>query len=431
MNILITGATGFIGAKITTDLINQGHQVTCCVRNVRLASRIFPKASVIPCDFSKDNRQDVWLPRLKDIDVVINCAGILQNPNPKLIWQVHYHTPKALFDACTKAGVKKVIQLSALGVDSANPDFAKSKLAADEYLLTLPIKHFVIRPSLVYGPGSYGGTSLFRGLAGLPMTLLPGKGQQAFQPIHIEDLSKAILFLISTDSLPSQILNAVSEEHVGLRQILPTLRAWLGFKTAKMIHVPLGLIATLAKCGDWLPRSSINTTSFAMLTQQNVTSAAETKKFAQTIGFKPQDFVLGVYSQPSSIQDRWHARLYFLKPLLQLSIAFIWLFSALCSVFFFPKTHSYQLLAEIGVPSVWQPIFLYGASGLDALMGLAVLFRFKVQLMGCLQILLILLYTLIITWKLPGLWLQPFAPIAKNIPLVVAILVYMALETER
>ena len=163
MKILVTGASGFIASQIVTDLLTAGHQVTCAARNIDYTKNLFPNANVIACDFTLDNKPKTWLPRLKDIDVVINCVGILYHPNKKVIWDIHYETPKAIFDACVIAGVKKIIQISALGIDKTDVEYAKSKKAADDYLLNLPITSVILRPSLVYGRGSYGGTSLFRG----------------------------------------------------------------------------------------------------------------------------------------------------------------------------------------------------------------------------------------------------------------------------
>jgi nucleoside-diphosphate-sugar epimerase len=432
MNIFVTGASGFIATQIVTDLIAAGHSITCCVRNTSYTRNLFPTATIIPCDFINDNSSELWVERLKNIDIVINSVGILYHPSNKIVWAIHYDTPRALFDACVCVGIKKIIQISALGIETSDVAYATSKKAADDYLLTLPVQSIILRPSLVYGRGSYGGSSLFRGLAALPwITLVPGKGTQEFQPIHLDDLSKAIIELIKLPFNQSVVFSAVSAKRISLNNILTSIRTWLGFSKSRLTFVPLGLIRLGSFIGDLIPYSSLNTNSYKLLMQNNSSSHEETKKFQDAIGFIPREFKEGIYSQPSSVQDRWHARLYFLKPLLKFSIAFIWLFTAACSLFFYPKATSYDLLAHIGVNAFWQPILFYGASIIDAGIGIALLGSFYLKQINPLQIMIILVYSAILTWKLPNLWFEPFAPLAKNIPLLAAILVSMALESDR
>lgn len=432
MKILVTGATGFIASHIVTELLTSGHQVHCCVRNTRIIKNIFPSAKNYSCDFIKDTAIDTWLPRLEGIDVVINCVGILYHPNKRIIWAIHYDTPRALFDAAVKKGVKKIIQISALGVDKSTVAYAKSKKAAEDYLMQLPIEAIILRPSLVYGRGSYGGTSLFRGLASLPKIIpIPGTGEQTFQPIHVQDLAKAVSTLINIDQQKSLILSAVGSQKVNLKDILTTLRAWLGFTKARLIAIPLALIRLGSRVGDIIPYSAMNSSSYQMLMQNNISSEFEAQHFHEVIGFKPQDFIRGIYHYPSSVQDRWHARLYFLKPILQISIAFIWIWSAICSVLPYSHSAAITLLAEIGIKNIWQPIALYGASAIDFLLGIATLLGYQFKKVGTLQIIIIFIYSLIITWKLPYFWLTPFAPIAKNIPLIVATLTLLAMESDR
>jgi nucleoside-diphosphate-sugar epimerase len=432
MNILVAGATGFIASQIVTDLMAAGHSVTCCVRDVSYAKKLFPAAHVIYADFDCDISSESWLPRLSNIDVVINCVGILYHPRTSKIWNIHYHTPRALFDACVLAGVSQVIQMSALGIDQSKAEFAKSKLAADDYLQSLPVKNIILRPSLVYGHGSYGGTSLFRGLAGLPFVVpVPGTGGQQFQPVHLQDLSRSILKLIAAPPDHNMILCAVGPECVSFLDIIKQLRSWLGFAKAGFLFIPLRLMNLAAWLGDLLPYTVMNSTSYAMLLQNNYASEDETRQYQQQAGFIPRDFKAGIYSQPSVVQDRWHARLYFLKPTLQMTIAFIWLYTAACSLFFYPHAASYYLLAQTGIPGSWQPILLYGSALLDGIIGLAMVCSYRLRQVCLAQIGLILVYTAIISWKLPYLWLEPFAPVAKNLPLLAAILVLMGMESDR
>lgn len=428
MKVLITGGYGFIGSQIVVDLIQHNHKVICCAKNIEFAKKIFPNIQVIYSDFARDISQEIWIPRLKGIDVVINCVGVL-NASDAMMWRIHNETPRALFNACLASGVRQIIQISALGVESSHALFAKSKKAADDYLQSLPIQSAVIRPSLVYGSGSFGGTSLFRGLSGLPGFIpVPAKEVQ-FQPIHIKDLSQSIINLISQEITKKEIIDAVGPERITLYQILSDMRQWLGFGHAVKVLIPNWIIKTVVKLGDWF-RFTMNSTLYEMSLKNNVTCQEKTLKFQDLLDYKPRNFQEGLHQQPSYVQDRWHARLYFLRPLLRLSLGFIWLYSGIVSLFGYPHSLSYELLTQMGMYS-HQEFILYSASILDICLGILTILGRRISLIGSIQILLISIYTILISVKLPQFWLHPFAPIAKNVPLLVATLIMMAMESKR
>lgn len=432
MRILVTGASGFIATQIITDLIIKGHDILCCARDTSYTQSLFPNATTIACDFLHDTNPDIWINRLHNVDIVINCAGVLYHPKSKVVWAIHYETPKALFQACVTAGIQRIIQISALGIDKSDVVYSASKKAADDYLLQLPIPSIILRPSLVYGRGSYGGSSLFRGLAGLPfVTPVPGKGLQEFQPILLNDLSNAIVHLIDKPISNSLVLHAVSEQRVNLKNILIQLRSWLGFRRSKLFHVPLILIRLGAFLGDCIPYSTLNSVSYKMMAQDSITTPEETRRFAEQIGLTPQNFTEGLHHQPSTVQDHWHAKLYFLKFPLRISIAFVWVWTALSCLFFYPQADALRLLTEAGIPSEWQKWLYYSSIILDGLLGFAMLFNRQIKKVVALQIFTIITYTIIISLTLPFLWLEPFAPIAKNIPLIISTLVYLAMESDR
>lgn len=431
MNILVLGATGFIGSHVTHALINQNYQVTCGVRDTHAAKKWFPKAKVIQCNFLKDKQINTWKKRLEHIDIIINCIGIFYHPNKEIIWDIHYHTPRAIFEAAFVANVKKIIHISALNTELYPVDYAKSKKAAEDNLLNSGVPAIILKPSLVYGTGSSGGMKLFRSLASLPLVLpVPGEGNQKFQPIHIDDLTKAIIQLIINTNKKNIVLPAVSINPVSLLTILKTWRKWLGLAKPFIIHIPLQLIRIINIFNDLIPYSTINNDALTMLAKNNIVSKAEALHFQEVIGFAPKDFVTGLLATSSETQDRWYNIFITFKPILKLSLAFMWIASALTSAWLFPQQMSYQLLTSIGAPSNWQPLLLYGASAINLLIGLALLLNFKPRVNYILQFLIISCYTFIITWKLPQLWLEPFGPIVKNIPILTLILFLFCMERE-
>lgn len=428
MRILITGANGFIAREIIARLVTSSHEIIACVHDKLLEN--IPHTRVFKADFSKAILPEFWLHQLKDVDAVINCVGIFQTTKEKTMWNIHYEAPKALFDACALQGIKKIIQISALGIDKVNAPYATSKLALDHYLQSLDIDSAIIRPSFVYGKGTYGGSSLFRGLAGLPYILpIPSSSKQLLQPIHMDDLTLIVENALTLSG--KQILCAVGAEQISIKNLLIKIRTWLGFKKAWSFVIPDVFIQLGARIGNYIPNSPLSETGIKMMAVDNIATDIELKNLEQTAHIKPRGFTSGLNGMVSSVQDRWHARLYFLRPLLRISIAFIWIFSGIVSLLPISSPLSFDLMTQAKIPLTLQPFALYSLSMADILLGIATLFNYRLLAVSFLQCLFILLYTVIISFAIPIYWLHPFAPIAKNIPLIVAILIMMALESER
>jgi len=426
MRVLVTGAGGFIGAHIVAELARAGHDV---VRAVRRPASDCP--NTIACNMAVDTRVEDWLPRLQDIDAVVNAAGILRESGNNRFDTVHHAAPCALFQACEQSGIKRVIQISAIG-DPNETDFIRSKHEGDRCLSTLSVDWVVVRPSVVYAAsGSYGGTSLLRAMAATPLALfLPGNGQQRLQPLSATDLGQLVVRLAEGKGGSKQILEAVGPDVLTMEHYLRAFRQWLGIPLRRVVPVPLWVIRPLAWLGERFGRGPLGLTLYTMLQRGNVGQANAVQTLQSTAGFQPQALDQVLRAHPAHVQDRWHARLYFLRPVLRLSLAFLWLASGLVGLLT-PMGDAARWLVPAGIPASVIPSLVLAASVLDLLVGTALLVRWRVRLAGEVMLLMLLGYTVILGILVPALWLEPFGGLIKNVPLMIAVLVMLAMEDQR
>ena len=425
MKLLLTGATGFIGSRLRTALVAAGHDVVCAGRR---APAGVGADGWVPADFAEAPSATVWREHLRGVEVVVNTVGIFRESGALSFDAIHRRGPCALFDACVVAGVRRVVQLSALGADEgAETAYHRSKKAADDHLLALPVEAVVVQPSLVYGAG---GTSarFFLALATLPLLALPAGGRQPLQPVHVDDLVEALRRLVEQPlaELPKRIA-IVGPEPVTLAAYLQGLRRSLRLPRAAVVAVPAGLVAIAARIGDRLPGSLFDSASWRMLRRGSVAPVEAT---AALLGRPPRrvaDFVPADHAAG----ERSAAELAWLVPVLRVSLAIVWLVTGVVSFGLYPVEESYALLGRTGVPPDLQPLMLYGAAALDLLLGASTLAPLAARgrrRLWIAQATLIAGYTAIITLQLPEFWLHPYGPILKNVPILAILLQLYALD---
>lgn len=426
--VLITGATGFIGSHIAKALYNRGYRVVACVRDEQLAIRLNPDIDYIKCNFADDSKVEVWLPRLAGVDVIINAVGIITESSSGTFQSVHTDTPKALFDACKLSGVKHVIQISALGVSGeSNTSYNNTKKEADDYLLSLGIHAIVLRPSWLYGKNSQS-FELLSAFSALPFIPVVGNGEYKVQPIYIEDFASAVAILVEDNSLDGDVVEVGGVEKISIKNIHKLLCEWLGLKTIHFLKTPEWFVKIFVKLGDYVFKGPINTASFDMLTRNNITDDNRLWKATKIIP-NHMKYVLSQY--PASKQEQLSARLFFAMPLLRYSLAFLWLATAIITGFLTPKIEAMQLFFEAKIIGNTANILFYSSLIVDFLLGLSLLFNYRLRFWGIFQIILIIFYTLFISVFSPHWWLHPYGAIIKNIPIIAATIIVIAVSRSR
>lgn len=260
MNVWLLGASGFVGRHVAKALLSAGHQL---VRRPRV-------------DLTRATAVADWLPYVSGVEAVVNTVGVLRDSGRRPIWATHASGPQALFDACAQAGVRRVVQVSALGVEGNPTIYARSKRAADDHLLALAsraaLQAAVLRPSIVVGEGG-ASSGLFRALARLPWLVLPAPVAQGLvQPLHVDDLAAAVVACLTNGE--QGVLDLAGSEVFTLQALMGHWRGAMGYPPARVALLPERLSRWSARLGDALPLTPWCSETLTLLARPNTADAA-------------------------------------------------------------------------------------------------------------------------------------------------------------
>jgi uncharacterized protein YbjT (DUF2867 family) len=421
MLILLTGSTGFLGSRLLPLLRARGHRVLCAGRRQR------PGCDFVAADFTQDNEKSAWAARLSGVDVVINTVGIIRETGGQTFARLHAETPRALFAACVDARVRLVIQVSALGADEqAATPYHLSKKEADDFLAALPIRSRIVQPSLVYGPEG-ASARMFRTLATMPFAVKFGSEPQPVQPVHVEDVCQAILALLDEQGGPkSARVPLVGPAPLSFMGYLAALRRGLGLGRLRVLRLPSSIARGAAWLGGFVPGSPLTPDTLRMLVRGNTADPAATTRLLGRPPRPVDKFIV----HPQA--ERREAQLGWLLPMLRISLAIVWIWTAWVSAFVWPVEDSYRLLERSGIPAMLAPLMLYGASALDLAFGIGTLALppRRRRFLWLAQLALIGFYTVVIALRLPEFLWHPYGPLSKNVPMLAAIWLLYEIEKE-
>lgn len=309
---VIVGAYGLIGSAVARAFLREGWTVIGAGRDTALGRRLLPGIEWVSIDFNKPVDSHEWRERLSGCDTLVNCAGILQSGRRDKAQAIHVDGPSALYDAAEQAGVRRLIHVSAMSAEvEIDTEYTETKLAAERNVAARALDWLILKPSLVVGEGSYGGTAMVRGLAGIPLlTPLPGDGRQVFQPIALTDLGEGIVRLTDAGAPSRTTLYAPGPETRTLSEIVAGTQDWLGLKRTRQLAVGKSITKAMLALGDlWVQlgnRTALCTTSYKHM---SYSETIDHRPFADATGLALKTFEEAMADTPATVQDRLHARI--------------------------------------------------------------------------------------------------------------------------
>lgn len=281
MKVAIFGGTGYIGKYIVNELINFGHKPRLFVRNKKFSDDFFDKQKVILVEGRLDDADSIKA-TIKDCQVIIYAIGIIREESERGITyeKLHYEYFKQIVDITKKEVNKKIVYISANGVDNLSTRYQSTKYLAEQYLQKNHDNWTVFRPSVVFGdPGLKMEfiTQLKQDIFDKPFPVPlffkvnPFLVKQFFRsnPLHVQDLAELIVKDISNIEPNNKIYKVCGLKETSWYGMLKTISTVLNKKKI-FIPIPISIVQIFAKLFDKFQFFPITADQLKMLKEDNI-----------------------------------------------------------------------------------------------------------------------------------------------------------------
>src|SRR5262249_3477922 len=198
--IFVAGATGFVGRSVVRALLNRGFLVRCLVRHgsERLLKG-FESIDRVPGDVL---RPEGLVACAEGCAAIVNLVGIIREHRARGVTfeRLHVQATANLLRVAREAGVKRYVQMSALGArPDARSSYHRTTSRAEEAVRDSGLQWTIFRPSIIFGPGDEFISPLAGMIRRLPAMPVPGDGQYRLQPIPVEQVAEGFAQALRID----------------------------------------------------------------------------------------------------------------------------------------------------------------------------------------------------------------------------------------
>ena len=278
--VTVVGGTGFVGRYVVRALAQAGWRVRVAARNPAAAPELKVMGAVGQIDFASVNLRD---PRRVALAVagataVVNLVGVLQESGGQRFEALQREGAASLAQAAAAAGVKRFVQVSAIGADAGSASaYARTKAQGEAAVRDAFPAATILRPSIVFGPeddffNRFGAMAMLS-----PALPLIGGGATRFQPVYAGDVGAAVAAALTRDDAPGRTYELGGPAVESFRALMRLLLDETGRRRA-LIPVPFPLASLMGKAGDLVAalglKAPITADQVELLKRDNVADPA-------------------------------------------------------------------------------------------------------------------------------------------------------------
>ncbi len=267
----VFGGSGFIGRYVVKRLAAAGHVVRIAVRDPEAA--LFLKTcgavgQVVPLFANVTNEPEVTR-AVEGADCVINLVGILAERRGGDFRRVQAEGAGLVASVAARAGVKRLVHISAIGADPASPSlYARSKGEGEKAVQAAHPGATILRPSIVFGPEDQF-FNRFAAIAAFSPVMPVIAGATKLQPVYVGDVADAVMAALLRPEAAGRIYELGGPQVYTFRELL----AWIlqqTYRRRRLVTVPTGVAQFQAGILEMLPGKLLTRDQLLMLRHDNV-----------------------------------------------------------------------------------------------------------------------------------------------------------------
>ena len=275
----VIGGSGFVGSELCAQLVSAGYSVRLLTRNTSKCRhlKVLPSLSIVQIESYQAN---TLTSALKGCHALVNLIGILNEKgrDGKEFHQVHVGTTRAALNACEKANIPRLLQMSALNAHADGPShYLRSKGKAENYLKTFSdsqVHYTIFKPSVIFGKDD----SFLNRFAALLKTV-PGVFPLAcadaqFAPVYVGDVAKKMVAAIDDKGSYNQSYELCGPHIYSLKELVQYTANICGYKRA-VLGLPLFLSRLQASVFEYVPGKPFSVDNFNSLKLDSVCTQSD------------------------------------------------------------------------------------------------------------------------------------------------------------
>lgn len=288
MKIFLSGGTGFVGSHLRKALLDRGHWIRLLVH--KSAGSFEQGVEQVEGDITVP---ETFTAAVRGCDATINLVGIIREfPGRGITFEkLHLEATRNVTDAAKAAGVKRHLQMSALGTrQNATSGYHQSKFRAEECVCASGLDWTIFRPSIIFGEKDEFVNKLAGLIRNFPALPVIGDGAYRLQPISVVDVARCFAMALEMPETVGKIYELCGPDRFTYNDLLDTIGRVLGRPNVTKVPNPLAIMKVIVPVFQRFSFFPITMDQLLMLVEENICDG----KWRETFRFEPERFADGI-----------------------------------------------------------------------------------------------------------------------------------------